>query len=278
MPAWIIGPGLLIPPVFVPLFLCAMPTPVPPSIPAPSIDRIEADHHLQATSERLARYELTRQDQILIESWKALQREELLQRGRGKASPERLSKAQTALRTTCNQLWRFAGTDGLLTVGDSIALTLTQAVVNLEVRPTESMRTATEMGGGFLWRARASGLIDSRGRLTTHPIVPFSIAQAVFRSSCGLRDEVDMEPIELDGIDVYRITFGTKLSIKARLGSLDRYSKRYEEYPAGRVRAFIFLRAGKATEAFDALQREALSEPRSVALRNHLLFAQMFGE
>lgn len=278
MPAWIIGPGLLVPPVFVPLFLCATPTPVPPSIPVPAVEVDEADRHLEALSERLDTLELTRRDHVLVESWKELQQVELREKQKTRASTDRLVKAQKQLRAACNGVWRVSGTERLLDIGDTIAFSITEAVANLEVRPTESFRTATNMGGGFLWRARTTGLLDSRGRLKVHPIVPLALAQAVFRSSCGLRDEIGMDPIELDGIDVHRILFGTKLPLAVRLGSLDRFSGRYEAYPAGRARAFILLNAGKASAAFEALQRDALIEPRSLAVRNHLLFAQMFGE
>ncbi len=267
LPPWLIGPGLVIPPLFLPLLLCVAPHPVAPSLPIPRVHPVEADRHLRSLEALAAQREVEREGRAMIASWRILTGWPF-----GNERPDAPATRELArdFRRQCQRIGRGRGIDELLGLGDVAALGLGRDVAALELagdRPEVS----------FIEGMERTGLIDQRGALRVHPLVIVAMAKANWRERCGIDRERALAPIELEALDVVLVRFGDRLPdrrrfLDERLASLDRYAERHPDYPVLRARASILLDAGQRDAAAVALSQGLESRPRDRALRNYLLF------
>jgi hypothetical protein len=275
MPAWLVASGLLVPPVFLPIILCVVDRAVEPSLPLPHLDAEEAERHLRLTAATVAATTAESDEADLVDAWQKLQAAELAERRSAGQGKSQLAAAQQAMREGCRAVASASSTERLFAVGDGVAIAVARAVARLEVDPEDAEREALEMGGGFLARARVSGLVDRHGRLRAHPIVPFALTQMSWRSACGLRIEARLTPIELDAVDVFRIQFGLRLPLETRIASVRRFASRHGSYPQEQALAALFLEAGDPSAAAEELSSALARSPRNLALRSYLLHAQV---
>jgi hypothetical protein len=274
MPAWLVAPGLLVPPIFLPILLCLFDHSTAPSVPCPLLDAGAAKMFLQNTGRAVSHRELADGELELVDRWRALARAELDDARAQSGTKARLAEAQRDMREGCRTLANADSIESVLAVGTRVSYDLLSAVVRLEIGPAESERDAVAMGGVFLDKARASGLLDRRGRLRVHPLVPFALFQLRWRSACGLRPEVGMTPLELDGVDAFRIQFGRRLDPSIRVAAVRRFSDRHPSYPRDQALAAILLESGNASAAANALVDGLTRSPGNLALRSYLLHAQ----
>lgn len=274
MPAWLVAPGLLVPPIFLPIILCLVDHATAPAVPLPVLDAREATAFLQTTGRAAARRGLGDDEVELVDSWRALVRAELAERRAGESTKTRLAQAQQAMRDRCKAVAAGDELERVLAAGTWVAHALVRAVVRLEVAPEEAERDAAALGGAFLESARASGLVDRRGRLRAHPIVPYALVQLRWRSACGLQPEEGMTPLELDGVDVFRIRFGRRLAPATRLAAVRRFSDRHRSFPREQALTALLLEAGDPVAAAEEIRPALARSPGNLALRSYLLHAQ----
>lgn len=274
MPAWLVAPGLLVPPIFLPIILCLLDHPTAPEVPRPVIDERAAGAFLQTSRLTATRRGLGDAEVELVDTWRTLVKTELIDLREPDASKAQLARAQQDLRDRCKALADERDVAHVLDVGTWVSHALLGAVVRLEVAPDEAEPEVVALGGVFLEKARASGLVDRSGRLRAHPLVPFAVFQTRWRSACGLRPEVGMSPLELDGIDAFRIQFGRRLEPSVRLAAVRRFSDRYRTYPREQALAAILLDAGNRVGAAEVLLPALARSPGNLALRSYLLHAQ----
>lgn len=275
LPQWVselrrgaIGPGLMIPPLFLTLLLCVAPRPVMPPLPLPQLDPVEADRHIRSVADRTGRMELAREDREVIASWRALI---------GWAGPGEAAERDHAQMLASNLDFdlgcaRLAnrGEGRFTAVGEFAALDLTLDVARLEIG--ERPRRAP-----FLDGLRRAGLLDQGDRLKVHPLAIFALAKASWRERCGVDREQGLAPLELDALDIVLISFGHRLPQRPRLReerlrSLDRFGARHPGYPTAQARASVLLASGDHDGASVALQEALALAPGDRALRNYMIF------
>jgi hypothetical protein len=267
LPAWLIGAGLFLPPFALPLLLCMVPRPIAPPISIPSLDTVEATRHLQSVSARVAQLDLSGADRALIDLWKR-------SLGWGASPGQDVAREY---RSRCKTIASDVGTDHVLAVGDAASLELVRATVAVELDPGPEPIP-------FFTMARATGMLDRRGRLRTHPIVILALGQASWREKCGLERELGLGPPELEALDVFLIRFGSAMNdrlgandrfVSERLRSLDRYAERHPDYPVVPARAAVLLASGDRDRAATALGDASAQRPGDLALGNYSLHATL---
>jgi hypothetical protein len=110
--------------------------------------------------------------------------------------------------------------------------------------------------------------------LDVHPLVVFALAKLGWQRSCGLGDEADLEPLEIQAIDLFRIRFGHRLPPLARLAAVRQWTERNPAYRSARAQAALMLTARQPELALEVLREAALQQPDDRALRNHFIFVQ----
>lgn len=274
-PPWLLGPGLVVPPIFLPLVLCVWPRPVPPPVPVPELEQERADQYVARVLARSSRQSFTDSDRELVSQWIELQSALTDRRDRGVTETARLARAQFALRHSCTERGQRGRRQRLLTVGDWVAVTLTATLVGASPghrgRLARQVRQASQ---GFRRSARRSGLVDAQGRLRAHLSVPLTLARMGWRVDCGLPPDLALEPEALDAWRLFQIQFGWALRPEQRLRALERFAERHPDYRVLPARTALLIAADQRERALVGLHRALSRRPDDLAIRNHLLFVR----
>jgi len=268
-PPWLIGPGLIVPPIFLLLIITVLPRSVEPQLPIPVIDAMEADNYLKTVAARTAEIERTLDLRMLVEDWESLLEVERELDHEG--TRQLVGRAQNRLRESCHKAALRGGRERPIRIGEKVALELTRAVVKLERGDQEALTDVRRLGGEFSDVMRDTRVLDRNLKLRVHPIVLYALVSKRWRSSCGIYAEP--ASIERDAFDVFRIRFGRELPLSSRLDSVDSFASRNPEYPAVRAKAAI-LSSSKRQKQLERLLLKAVREnPRDIALVNYFVFA-----
>lgn len=273
-PSWILGPGLIVPPIFIALVICVWPRPVAPVLPTPRVDGDLATQHLERLMARVDGRGSTDEELALADRWGTVHQELLNARERGQRSNQDLALAQTDFRRDVQLFSDEHGVEALLVLGDRAALSVLRhltATRQPESRLASSVQPAAR---GFVNSARSVGLLGQAGELRTHTVIALTLIRMGWRLDCGLDEQVGFDAVSRESVDVFRLRFSTAASLDQRLEALERYSRRHEDYPVERARTALFVAAGERERAYVHLLKQSRREPGRLVLRNNLLALQ----
>lgn len=114
--------------------------------------------------------------------------------------------------------------------------------------------------------------MDQKGTLTVHPIVIFTLAQVGFRKDCDLEPEYRFSKAEKDGIDVYRIAYGSSLDFRQRYESISRFAERNESFSLERAQMSLYLSSSQYEKALLVAESAVRANPDDRELINNMLF------